>query len=211
LDWNAQSQRWEVSLRIYAGDLELALAMQSKTAVDLENKSAIEAIQRYLSSRFFLTARSNIDNDSESKVKEYSPANSSQPLQEVLATQQFAAQQLEAFPALTPSHGSQSDLLRLQRSSTDAEVFGKQRVYQSNLEWVGHEMEGSWVWLYFELVPDIRKEEIAEGDAECQVLVSQLLTEVNDDQLNIVTVRTGNRRSASQTSRTQPWMALPKP
>jgi hypothetical protein len=61
----------------------------------------------------------------------------------------------------------------------------------SELRWAGTEEEGSWIWLYFELCPSR-----ADG---CLRLVHRVLTDVNEDQMNIVSIRVGDHRYSAQT------------
>ena len=59
MDWNEKSARWEVGLRVYAGDLELAVRQyQPQIVLDSENLDLTETrhcIQSYLQARFYLT------------------------------------------------------------------------------------------------------------------------------------------------------------
>jgi hypothetical protein len=151
LDWNADSGRWEVSVRIHASDLELALDRQFGRKLNIESSGATEWIQKYVQSRFQIVSQDAV---------------------EKLA-------------------------LPVDRTSKSA----NETANTSQIDWVGQEVEGGWMWLYFELAQPDSKQPLA--------LVSQLLTEINEDQNNIVSIRNATRkRSTQQTSRKQVWIAL---
>lgn len=151
LDWNASTHRWEVSVRIHAGDLELALAQIAGKKVDIESTQATEWIRQYVESHFLIAPQAEL---------------------EKLNSQSELSTKLVA-----PKQGS------------------------SRMEWIGQEFEGGWMWLYFELQPPEMDQPLA--------LVSQLLTDINEDQINIVSIRGATKkRVAHQTSRKQTWIAL---
>lgn len=151
LDWNAQSGRWEVSVRIHAGDLELALAKHCGQACDIDSPRATQQIKQYIESRFQLLTHTLVE--------------------------------------------------RLTVDVDGSSLTTQPKVDASEMEWVGQEVEGGWMWLYFELSPPKLDQPLA--------LVSQLLTEINEDQINIVSIRNSTKkRSTLQTSRKQLWIAL---
>jgi hypothetical protein len=179
LDWNSTSQRWEVSIRIHAGDLELALAQQCRRQIDVEDKEALPVIQEYLASRFVLLPHSDVEN--------------------------WAKRRTNAEVETTTTTSNDNQLQRPKSGevpSGDSAARNPQSAETStNFEWVGHELEGNWLWLYFEIdQPKLSEQPLA--------LFSQLLTEVNEDQINIVSFRTGGKRISRQTNRQLQWIAL---
>jgi hypothetical protein len=153
LDWNADSGRWEVALRILATDLELALERQEGKKLNLDSAEGIELIQKYLLGRFQILPQSVVE-------------------------------KLSSQTGQAASHFAKNE-------------------ESAQLNWVGHECEGGWMWLYFELQPPKSEQPLA--------LVSQLLTEINEDQINIVSIRSANKkRVTQQTNRKQAWLDLVK-
>jgi hypothetical protein len=67
-----------------------------------------------------------------------------------------------------------------------------ERSSQSDLKWVGHEVERGWMWLYFELTPP-------KSDKELH-LTNALLLEVVEGQTNTMLVRSGDKRHSIQTT-----------
>ncbi len=66
----------------------------------------------------------------------------------------------------------------------------------SKLHWVGSELKGAWLWCYFEL-------ELPVTDQPLQ-LVDKLLCEVNDAQINTLSVRFGQQRASLKLTQQQP-------
>ncbi len=66
----------------------------------------------------------------------------------------------------------------------------------SKLHWVGSELKGAWLWCYFEL-------ELPASDQPLQ-LVDKLLCEINDSQINTVSVRFGQQRASLKLTQQQP-------
>lgn len=94
---------------------------------------------------------------------------------------------------------SEADKMKASIKSPDKQLLMETKSTQK-LDWVGSELEGNWMWLYFELSPPESSEQL--------VLVSQLLTEINDDQINILSVRRSGKRVTRQTNREQLWINL---
>lgn len=155
-DWNPQSKRWEISLRVHAGDIEIALTQFAGKKLNIESDESQKTICEYLSNRF--------------RISGQSAARSLKPTD---------------FASSTISDKTQS-----------SEVGNR-------LHWLGQELEGNWAWFYFEMEPS--------ADLESPVLVSQLLTEVNEDQINIISMRQAGARATRQTNRNQIWVELPVP
>jgi hypothetical protein len=179
LDWNSTSQRWEVSIRIHAGDLELALAQQWRRQIDVEDKEALPVIQEYLASRFALLPQAEVEDWAKRRPTAELSTN----------TTTSNDKQLEP-PTAREEH------------SGDLAARNPQSAERSNkFEWIGQELEGNWLWLYFEIdQPKLAEQPLA--------LFSQLLTEVNEDQINLVSFRTSGKRVSRQTNRQLQWIAL---
>jgi hypothetical protein len=156
VDWNRETGRWEISLRVHAGDMELALTKQHGRKINIESAEAEKLVQAYLATRFqFLS--------------------------------QAEAEKLKA------AAGSVIALKPEAETKEPAKA-------NEQFHWLGQEFEGNWMWLYFELTPPESKEQT--------VLFSQLLTEINDDQINIVSVRQSGKRVTRQTNRNQMWIEI---
>jgi hypothetical protein len=97
----------------------------------------------------------------------------------------------------------QSAVEKLASQTAEADSRLSKREEAAQMNWVGHECEGGWMWLYFELQPPKSEQSLA--------LVSQLLTEINEDQINIVSIRSASKkRVTQQTNRKQAWLDLVK-
>jgi hypothetical protein len=83
-------------------------------------------------------------------------------------------------------------------TSTNGQEAVQEAVQEATIQWVGHETQGGWVWLYFELA----------GAAPDQPLAirNSLLVELNEQQLNLCSIRIGKMRLSVQTSAKQ-WIA----
>ena len=75
-------------------------------------------------------------------------------------------------------------------------------VNASTVEFVGHELETSWAWLYFELTPPDGTEDLA--------LVDAVFLNTIEQQINTVTVRHGAERHALKLTRKTPWAPFPR-
>ncbi len=155
VDWNKETGRWEISLRVHAGDMELALTKQHGRKINIESAEAEKLVQAYLATRF-----------------QFLP--------------QAEAEKLKA--------AASSVIVKTEAETKEAAKADEQ------FRWLGQEFEGNWMWLYFELAPTESKEQT--------VLFSQLLTEINDDQINIVSVRHTGKRVTRQTNRNQMWIEI---
>ena len=190
MDWNSSTGCWEVGLRVFASDLELVLRQyQPKLVLDSKSFDKTETrqlIQMYLQSRFFLT-------DSE-PTDVVGPAESSESSANVAIEQKssdFGTAQADAFHPQRPQQVSD-----LQYDEKAEHV----RQVKQHILWVGHEIEGSWIWLYFELVPPTRDQEMS--------LVHQILIDINDDQINTVSARNGKQRISAQMHRQRTHLPL---
>lgn len=175
MDWNSHSERWEVGLRVDANDLELAIQRQSGNHISLDDEAAAVQIQKYLNRHFGLTLKK--------ETKESSSEVESK-----------LARDVDGFSLNQP-------FAQLEHLSAEKDTAHHRP--STNLQWVGHEIEGSWVWLYFEL----------EGLKSNQplVVVNSVLGEINEDQINIISVRHENRWYSLQTSQKRWWAELNHP
>lgn len=158
LDWNSQTARWEISLRIHAGDLELALQREFGDKLPIESPACESRIQSYLASRFLLTSQAH-------------------------------AEKLAIDPHFKPAPVD-GPFPPADRAKSATEDCG-------TIHWVGSELEGNWLWIYFEMTPPETQQPLG--------LVSQLLMEVNQDQINILSLRKDGKRITRQTNRLQIW------
>ncbi len=71
----------------------------------------------------------------------------------------------------------------------------------SNVHWVGRELKGAWLWLYFELeLPSTSNGPVREGLR----LVNTVLCECNANQINTVSVRYAGQRQTLKMTSQQP-------
>ncbi len=94
----------------------------------------------------------------------------------------------------TSSHGSPS-----RDTISSAPEFQSQETTQhtrSKVHWVGQELKGAWLWIYFEL-------ELPTARAQLQ-LFNTVLFEATDSQINTVSVRHGKQRTTLKFSIKQP-------
>ncbi|MEM7474471.1 MAG: DUF6702 family protein [Planctomycetota bacterium] len=67
----------------------------------------------------------------------------------------------------------------------------------SKLNFVGKEMEDSWIWIYFELQPPKSEKPLA--------LVNTVFLDLVKDQINTVSIRAGKKRHAVKMTSKTPW------
>jgi hypothetical protein len=67
---------------------------------------------------------------------------------------------------------------------------------QSRAHWVGQELKGAWLWIYFELE--------LPSTSEPLWLVNSVLFDVNEQQINTVSVRHGTQRTTLKMTMIQP-------
>lgn len=135
VEFDAQTDRLQVSLKLQAIDLEQALARLTGKRIVIEQAEAAERITELLDRSFYLTTEASV------------------------ATQARESQ-------------------------------------RSKVQWVGHELEGAWLWLYFELELPPQREGLR--------LFNTILFETNDSQINTVSVRHGNQRATLKLTPKQP-------
>lgn len=71
----------------------------------------------------------------------------------------------------------------------------------SSVHWVGRELKGAWLWLYFELELPRARDRLA---CENLRLVNSVLCECNAGQINTVSVRHAGQRATLKTTSQQP-------
>ena len=77
---------------------------------------------------------------------------------------------------------------------------------RSKVHFVGSELEKTWIWLYFELeLEDLLSAEKGQDLA----FVNSVLLGLVADQINTVSIRTGQSRHALKMTRKSPWHAYP--
>ncbi len=141
VEYDAKSQRLQVSLKLQAIDLEQALAGMTGERVDIEQPQATEKIVELLNRTFYLAGADN----------------------------SVVADKLANLESTAP---------------------------QSKLHWVGQELKGAWLWLYFELeLPEERRQ---------VKLFNRVLFETNESQINTVSVRHGTQRTTLKMTSKQP-------
>ena len=70
---------------------------------------------------------------------------------------------------------------------------------------VGKELEGSWLWVFFEMkAPPFGKAKDGHANAEWGLL-NRVLIDLNDGQINTVTVRFGGKRKAMKMDAKNQW------
>lgn len=129
VEYDAQTDRLQVSLKLQAIDLEQALARLAGKRIVIEQAETAERITELLGRSFYV--------------------------------------------------------------STEAK-----EAQRSQVHWVGQELKGAWLWLYFELELPAQREGLR--------LYNTILFESNDSQINTVSVRHGNQRTTLKLTPKQP-------
>ncbi|MEO8268632.1 MAG: DUF6702 family protein [Aureliella sp.] len=71
----------------------------------------------------------------------------------------------------------------------------------SRVHWVGRELKGAWLWLYFELELPPARDKMARDDLQ---LVNTVLCECNAGQINTVSIRHAGQRATLKMTSQQP-------
>ena len=77
---------------------------------------------------------------------------------------------------------------------------------RSRVHWLGRELKGAWLWLYFELEipqPDATRSDPQRAREELQ-LINTVLCETNSRQINTVSVRHAGQRTTLKMTSQQP-------
>lgn len=159
MEYDAQADRLQVSLKLQAVDLEQELARTSGQRINLEQPQAERQIVDFLSRHFYLSALSA------------AKASSEQPADGIKADDNNIALHDSATGGTSPGMRSQ-------------------------VHWVGLELKGAWLWLYFEL-------ELPPQRPDLQ-LFNTVLFEINSSQINTVSVRHGAQRTTLKMTRQSP-------
>ncbi len=155
MEWNPETQRLEVSLKMHAADLERALAGIAGRQVNVEKHAISEWVESYLDQHFYVVDRTAVQKDS----------------------------------------GGQKKVI--------AKVHSKSKM-------IGHEMEASWIWLYFEMQLVTPKGKQAETPALPKLaIVNRVLLDLIDKQINTVSVRSQGERKALRMTRAESWHPYP--
>jgi hypothetical protein len=194
MDWNPQADRWEVGIRVDANDLEQAVLKHSGKSISLEKHSADGPIESYVAAKFRLMPRGLLPVRSSDDTRQQTmllgglsdaQATNGSPTESLQKEFIDRRDRVNPMPA-------QADSNRVTASGEKAE--------SAPMYWLGHELEGSWVWLYFELE--------VTGPGMPTVVVNSILGEINEDQINILSIRHGNSRYSLQTSSRRWWAEL---
>ena len=169
VNWNPESQKFEVALCLWPADLEKALAQQTGRPIDLAKEPDVDRlIETYVAKRFMIHSTPKIaertkqqsttdlpsddiggkTNDVETKKQGDSVSKSDTTIQTIV---------------ISPAAASQTE-------TKDLPAPGK-------IKWYGHEADAKQVWLYFEVAGDVKANWIVEN---------RVFFELNDDQLNHV-------------------------
>ncbi|MFN3190474.1 MAG: DUF6702 family protein [Aureliella sp.] len=195
MEFNPETKRFEVSLKMHASDLENAIAQRTGKRIDVEVEGGEAEIIDYLNDHFFLFAfPSNVRQtsaDDAQTVKNSKQAEASSTAK--------AATRVAELKKVVRDLASEED----QRSKS----FTK-------LHFVGKEMETTWIWIYFEMeLPkgllknspsDLLRAENSAPNREGEVaarskthqwgMQNSILLDVVQAQINTVSLRAGAKR-----------------
>lgn len=195
MEYNSKEQRLEVALKLHSADLENALSREAGRRINVEKDDIKELVEKYLNQHFQVFA---VEPPSESEQK--LNASDDNSAGQTLASK--AAQSKPVMPSPWLSRG--------------AEVAKKNAGLRSQVKFVGHELETSWLWIYFELKLDPELSEQASDNR--WGMRNSILMDAIRDQLNTVSIRSGSERHSLKFSRQvflhefdSSWIADPKP
>ena len=130
MQYNPQSSRWEVSLRMHPRDLELALSEFHRKNISREEEGFPKYAIDYLENQFFLVCFPG-----------------SQDIKSV-------GERISAIPPLRSLEEKEFPEKEFSAESSG----GADREDRSRLEWVGIENQRGWVWIHLELIPPKQSE-----------------------------------------------------
>ena len=82
-------------------------------------------------------------------------------------------------------------------------------VVRSKIHYIGHELEVTWLWVYFELEleePTIKR--MAAAKEIDWLLVNSVLLDITEGQINTVSIRHENKKLSKRTTVKQPWLQI---
>lgn len=178
IEYEAASDRLQVSLKLQAVDVEQALAKLAGKRIKLEQAGVSEWLVKYLDRHLYLTPVEAPDAASNSQVKG--------PL---VNEPQASGPQVEGKLTIDTERDSRPV------------VEAKERPLRSRVHWVGSELKGAWMWLYFELELPPARDDLR--------LVNTVLFDTNTGQINTVSVRHAGQRTTLKLTSQQPSEKFP--
>ena len=155
LEWNAESRRIEVSLKLQSLDTDQALSKMAKKRVNIETVAEPEKLLAdFLTKHFYLVPADRVD--------------VSEPRQPKLADQ----------------------------------------AERSKVHYIGHELEVTWLWVFFELELDEATIDRLAANQGDWVLVNSVLLDITEGQINTVSIRRDTKKISKRTTIKQPWLQL---
>jgi hypothetical protein len=155
LEWNSQSRRIEVSLKLQSLDTDQALSLLTKQRVNIETAAEPgKLLERFLQANFFLVPADQVEVSEPREPK---------------------------FP---------EDIVR------------------STVHYVGHELEVTWLWVYFELELDNTTVSRVVAENGEWLLVNSVLLDITEGQINTVSVRQQAKKLSKRTTIRQPWLKI---
>jgi hypothetical protein len=175
-EFNATTGRLEVSLKVHAVDMERALSQRSRSSIDLE-KSPPVAVRELM-------------------VKY---------LEEKFYLAEARLFEVGSTSAASDSVDTAASPTVLQNSAGDELKYGSAHAtpHLSEMTLIGYELETSWLWIYFELEPPSAADSSVAPDL---VLFNTVLTEVNQGQINTVSIRYSGNRHTLRLTEEQRWL-----
>lgn len=173
IEYDAGSDRLQVSLKLQAVDMERALAKLAAKRIKLEQADIDVWLVEYLDRHLYLTPAVAVDVQGNSLIQ--GPLAQGPPAQ------------------VPPLPDAEEDADQLLQASRDP--------LRSRVHWVGSELKGAWMWIYFEL-------ELPPARDNLQ-LVNTVLFDTNTSQINTVSVRHASQRTTLKLTSQQPSEKFP--
>jgi hypothetical protein len=153
VEFDPQTNRMQVSLKLHALDLEQALSKRAKQPIRIENKNFAKLLTGYLDRHFYIENRRTPE-----------------------------------------AHGTDIGN-QPPGSKTDA--------FRSRAKVIGHELEATWLWIYFELeLPG------SSSDLPDLSLTNTVLLDTVEGQINTLILRNAMRRTALKMTEKHPSISL---
>lgn len=169
MEYDAQTDRIQVSLKLQAVDLEQELARISGQRINIEQPQAQRQIIEFLGRNFYLTDHSS------------AKARSARPVDGNEADRDYA---------------DRDGSVESRDVKDDLPGGGHSPAPRSQVHWIGQELKGAWLWLYFELELPPQRQELQ--------LINTVLFELNSSQINTVSVRHGGQRTTLKMTSQHP-------